>query len=373
MATYDYWTGYSSNWDTPSAWSDGLPDSSSHVVISGTYRSPQATKSIGAVASIAIAHHASLILEAGKSAVAGDVTLRSGLLYLDPATTDAGPSLTIGRRLTNDGGEIEIEADNAASTIQAAHLSNTGAVLVGGLSAQAALDVASAAGFGTAGTLTGYVALSDDALLEFNCGQITTIAANSELVLNGSHAFVADASNTGSNSALKGLSVVEATGDLFLEDGAMVKTSGAFTNDGSVQLDDDDDYEKLAGAVSGTGDFYLGIHSKLEFGSSVSSGETVDFSHPVKPRIDTLVLDQASSFNGTIDDFFTKGDSVVAKTFAEAQTLLTYTQTGADSCSWTLTNGANTAVLNFAGAAYAQSDFSIAPTSNGAGTVIKFV
>ena len=36
-----------------------------------------------------------------------------------------------------------------------------------------------------------------------------------------------------------------------------------------------------------------------------------------------------------------------------------YTQTGADSASWTLTDGANTAVLNFAGEPYVRSDFSI--------------
>jgi hypothetical protein len=64
---------------------------------------------------------------------------------------------------------------------------------------------------------------------------------------------------------------------------------------------------------------------------------------------------------------------VVAKGFAEAQTLLSYSQTGADSCSWKLTDGTQTAVLNFAGEPYAQSDFKIVSANNGAGLAIKFV
>ena len=134
---------------------------------------------------------------------------------------------------------------------------------------------------------------------------------------------------------------------------ATLHSSGTFTNDGSVNFSDDND--KIAGAISGTGNFSLSNGSTLEFGAGVSSGETVTFASGV----DQLILDQPSSFNGTIDDFFTAGDAVIAKAFAEAATLLTYTQTGADSCSWTLTDGANTAVLNFAGEPYAKSDFSI--------------
>ncbi len=84
-------------------------------------------------------------------------------------------------------------------------------MLEGTGTAQATLDVASAAGFGAAGVLYGFVSVDSyygDALVEFTSGEITTIAANSELNLTGSHAFVADASNTSSNSALKGLKTV---------------------------------------------------------------------------------------------------------------------------------------------------------------------
>ena len=145
-----------------------------------------------------------------------------------------------------------------------------------------------------------------------------------------------------------------------------MRSAGAFTNDGSVDLSDD--VAKIAAPISGAGDFDLSNRSTLEFGAGVSSGETVAFS-----GVDQLSLDQASSFNATIDDFSTKGDTVLARNFAEAATTFLYTQTGADSCSWTLTDGSHTAVLNFAGGPYTQSDFSFAPTNTGAGSVIKFV
>ena len=149
---------------------------------------------------------------------------------------------------------------------------------------------------------------------------------------------------------------------------ATLSSVGAITNDGQIDLYDDTD--KLAGPISGGGSLLLFEASTLEFGAGVSSGETVTFESGLP---DKLVLDQAASFVGTIDDFFTRGDSVVAKTFAEAFTLLTYAQTGADSCSWTLTDGAKRAVLNFAGEPYTKSDFAIVSANDGAGLAIKFV
>jgi hypothetical protein len=364
-------------------------------------------------------------------------------LFLDPNLGEGGSTLTIGGKLQNYAGVLEIgPPDNtlsAPSTVEADKLANGladgGIRLYGSATAQATLDVGSAAGFGTAGVVTGVVFLSDDAIVEFARGQITTIAASSTLELYGSHASVADASNTSANPALAGLKRVG--GELHLEDGATVTNSGGlsnsgaiildgtpgnggcllaldgtltnsgtiqigpgestlkaakvvndgaidlnggkgvnatltcgglFTNDGSVDLDEDT--ETIAGAVGGIGDFTLST-STLEFVHGVSNGETVTFASPAG-YADHLILDSPSSFEGTIEDFTTAGDSVTAKGFAEAQTMLTYTQTGADSCSWTLTQGAQTAVLNFAGATYAQSDFSISPSANGA-VLIKHV
>ena len=448
MAT-DTWLDATDNWDTPSDWSAGLPGASSDVVINSR-GDPKITSSFGTVNSIT-ANAGSwglTFIDAGANSVAGDVTLINPCyLSFDNSSGDGGSTLFTGGKLNISDGSVAIgPSDNtlsAASTIEAGSLENTtyGTIdLSGSATAEATLNVRSAAGFGTGGVLNGYVGLSGDALIEFGTGQITTIAANAHFSLLGSHAFVGDASNTGSNSALAGLKVIEDGAVFGLNNGATVTTSGAlantgevvldwlsgyggsaltvngrltnsgtiqigpsngapsaestldavkvvndgaidlygdgraahaklrcegpFTNDGSVNLTHDAD--TIGGAVGGTGDFTLS-RSTLQFVHGVSSGETVTFE-----GVDHLYLDSPSSFNGTIDDFFTKGNSVNAKGFAEAATLLTYTQTGADSCSWTLTDPTHTAVLNFTGAAYTQSDFSISPSANG-NTLIKFV
>ena len=394
-----------------------------------------------------------LELENGASVTTSGALTNRGAIALDGSSGDGGSFLNIKGTLTNSG-TVQIGAsDNtlsADSTIQAGSLANFngsayGTIdLFGSSTAQATLDVGSAAGFGAAGVLYGDVNLSGDALVEFRSGQITTIAADSALSLTGSHAFVMAASGTNLRNALAGLNSV--AGELDLANGATVGTSvrggglansgmitldgasgdggsllhvneiltnsgivsigsstgtqsangtlitigivntgtinlfgdqkanvnatvhvaGGFTNDGSVNLSKD--FERLANGIGGTGDFSLSKHSTLEFGSSVSSGETVTFN-----RVDKLILGQPSSFDGVIDDFTTAGDTVVLKGFAESATSLLYTQTSADSCSLTLTNATHSAVIHFAGAAYTQSDFSLVPWYGGAGSAIKFV
>ena len=87
---------------------------------------------------------------------------------------------------------------------------------------------------------------------------------------------------------------------------------GPFTNDGSVDFNDG--IGKFAGAISGTGSFDISNGSTLQFDRGVSSGQQVDF----QPNAaNTLTLESASSFHGTIEDFFTGGDTVGATTFAK--------------------------------------------------------
>ncbi len=457
----DTWLDGAANWDTPgdwNAWSAGVPTASSDVVINEG--DPEVTASFGTVNSITN-YSALTFIDAGASSVTGGVynygSYNNGALDLDASSGDGGSSLTIGGALTNGGGGfIQIGPSDgtlsAASTIEAASLANFtsyGAIgwidLYGSSTAEATLDVASAAGFGAAGVLSGHINLSGDALLEFASGQITTIEYRSELSLAGPSSFVADASGTRSNSALTGLEIIWGDGGaLSLSNGASVTTTGALANEGVVALDQNegdggswlhingtlrnhgtvdignsalparsmlkadsvvndgtinlqgegptlankatltvpgaftnngtanlnDDYDKLTGPVNGTGNFNLSDGSRLQFSDSVSNLETVTFGGATPEQ---LILDRASSFHGTIDDFFAKGDLVIATNFAEAATLLSYTQTGADSCSWKLTDGADTAVLHFAGEPYHKSDFSIVPAVHGAGLAIKFV
>jgi hypothetical protein len=185
-------------------------------------------------------------INAGASNVTGTV-LNSGGLDVDATSYNGGSSLTIEGTLTNSG-TLDIGNDyleHATSVTVAAltdYISTTlGTINIAGdiytsdsSPISATLDVASAAGFGAAGDLIGSVNLTGNgyghAVLEFASGEITTIGASSELTLNGSDAFVADASNIAANSALTSLASV--TGSMSLMNSATVSTSNALSNTG---------------------------------------------------------------------------------------------------------------------------------------------
>ena len=87
--------------------------------------------------------------------------------------------------------------------------------------------------------MSGNVELAGDSAIEFASGQITSLAAGAQLVLNGNDAFIEDSTALGSNSALTGLASIGAGATLDLENGASVSTTGALVNDGTVYLDVD--------------------------------------------------------------------------------------------------------------------------------------
>ncbi len=182
-----------------------------------------------------------------------------GQVYLDPNAGDGGSSLTLAGALTNSGDLVIGNTTlSAPDEVTAASVDNTGKIyLIGSSADQALLDVAGSAGFGTAGVLSGYARLAGDSAIEFESGEITSLAAGSHLGLVGSDAFIEDSTATGSNSALMGLASI-GTGALFaLHDGATVSTNGALVNDGQVYLDPND----------GNGSLYSG-----EGGSSLNIG-----------------------------------------------------------------------------------------------------
>ena len=149
---------------------------------------------------------------------------------------------------------------------------------------------------------------------------------------------------------------------------ASLTSTGSFTNNGTVNFSDDVD--TIAGAVSGTGNFGLSNGSTLTFSAGASSGETVTYGGGAA---DLLNLKLAQSFDATIEDFFTVGDAVDLTTFGHSASTFLYTQTGADSASWTVKDGSKKAVINFAGEPYTQSDFQIVSANGGAGSEIKFI
>ena len=154
----------------------------------------------------------------------------SATLGLDANNTgvSGGSSLTIGGRLTNssnsvnglDIGDTGITSADTLTVKGTGGLSNPSGSEInieGNVTTQATLNAANAAaGFGTKGVETGTVFLQNDALLEFNSGQITTV--DGELWLDGGGSRVADAGATGSSSALTGLTSV--SGNFYLENGA---------------------------------------------------------------------------------------------------------------------------------------------------------
>ena len=161
--------------------------------------------SIGAGASFAL-HDGAAVSTTG--ALAND-----GHVYLDPNAGDGGSSLTLAGALTNSGSlAIGNATLSASDEVTAASLDNTGSIQLTGSSAnQALLDVtAGSAGFGAAGVLSGNVALLGDSAIEFASGQITSLAANAQLRLNGNDAFIEDSTAPGSNSALTGLASIGA-------------------------------------------------------------------------------------------------------------------------------------------------------------------
>ena len=63
--------------------------------------------------------------------------------------------------------------------------------------------------------------LSGDSAIEFASGEITSLAADAQLHLNGNDAFIEDSTALGSNSALTGLASIGAGATFDLDDQAV--------------------------------------------------------------------------------------------------------------------------------------------------------
>src|SRR5262249_14838988 len=166
----------------------------------------------------------------------GDLSV-TGSLLVDRFSGEGGTTLPIAGTLTNSNFVgIGNSGLSAPTTVTAAGLVNSGEIdLFGGAGTQATLDIAAAAGFGTAGVLTGDVRLSGDALLEVASGEIATIASGASLTIEGAPPGLADASDTGHNSALTGLATI--AGRLDIRDGAVLDPGGDLSVTGSLLVD----------------------------------------------------------------------------------------------------------------------------------------
>ena len=166
-------------------------------------------------------------------------------IYVDSTLTTSGNvtnsdelfvygGLTIGGTLTNSD-VVAIGNGSQATTVTAQGLSNTAAGTIdieGGSTNRALLNITGAAGAPT--IWTGTLDISGDGVLEFNNGTIGTIASGAEIYLSGSEAWVADAGALTGNTALSGLSSI--VGELILQNGASLTTSGNLTNSGGLYV-----------------------------------------------------------------------------------------------------------------------------------------
>jgi hypothetical protein len=256
------WTGaVSSDWNDPDNWSPaGVAGINSDAVIATG--APVASASIGTVNSITDSSDLSF-----ESAGTNTVTTfldNTGHLHVDHGAGEGGTILNVGATLTNSGDLVVGNTTLSASDeVTAAALDNTGKIYLTGSSAnQALLAVSGSAGFSTAGVLSGYARLAGDSAIEFESGEITSLAAGAHLGLVGNQAFIEDSTAPGSNSALTGLASIGAGALFALHDGAAVSTTGALVNDGQVYLDtragDGGSSLTLAGTLTNTRELGIG-------------------------------------------------------------------------------------------------------------------
>ena len=208
--------------------------------------------------SVTIGSNGNVAVDTGFEGIAGSV-----FAVADTLTVDG--HLTIGRSAMTG---------NALVTANA--LSSTGTISLDGADAsdKGELEVAAAAGFGTAGTLSGNVIMQDFSLLRFASGGITTIAQGADLQFSGGDTFIAIVGSTTSNSALTGLTTIN--GDLSMqgtasEGGVSIAPTGSVTIGSNGAVDVDGGFLGNAGSLLAVTDT-LTVNGSLSVGRSAMIG-----------------------------------------------------------------------------------------------------
>jgi hypothetical protein len=206
--------------------------------------------------------------------------VNEGIVSLDAFPGEGGSELKIEGAFINHlvvaVGNCGLSAD---TTLSAASFFNGGGLLItGGTTHQAAVRLASDAGLcATPGLLTGAVALSGNALLEFTAGSIDTIDVDASLSLDGAEARINAAAIDPSvkNSALTKLAFNH--GVFQLTNGASVETVDVdLVNEGGILLD--------ACGCEGDG-------SSLTIGGTLTNFDTVEIGNVDLSAATTLSAD----------------------------------------------------------------------------------
>jgi fibronectin-binding autotransporter adhesin len=240
-----------------------------------------------------------------------------GGVYVDSYSPDqpGGSAVTFGGALTNDGTfDIGNTSLSAATTVTTDGLSNDGAISLVGSSSLADLVVNGAA------TTDGSV----------------TIGAGAEIDVTGSNSFT----EAGGSTTVTG-SLVASTID---------------ANDGLL------DFTNAITRGVGVGALDIGSQGNLEFGSSVDSSHSVDFT----ASSGTLALGDAGAFAGSISGF---SGSDVIDLLSQPITGLAYSGS-TTSGDLTVTGSSGTiAMLDFTGN-YKTSSFTFASDGHGGGDIL---
>jgi hypothetical protein len=235
LTAADVWQSQFDYWTTASAWSLGEPSTYSNVLISQGL--PTIESNVGTIVAVKIVAGGELDIQDDGTLTTSSGVFNSGRLILEEYGDElSGAYLNVGETLTNQGFlEIGPSDDQIAgrSILSAAALNNTGSIYLYGSAYTAAIDVSSAAGFGTVGVFTGKAYLYDTASIVFASGQISSIASGARLTLSSNEAQIADQGVYG-NSALTGLRSI--AGYLTLQDGASVSLGNLY-NSGIISLD----------------------------------------------------------------------------------------------------------------------------------------
>jgi fibronectin-binding autotransporter adhesin len=333
-----------------------------------------------------------IIVDAGDTLkLSGEATINSGVIEGDGTLELAGGATTIGSDAYLSVTTWSIAGSNTTVTLDQ-NLSYGDAF---SLSSGATLDLSSAYDLALVsptlsdGTITG----SGRVLTGGSGTKITdglTIAGTAWLansgVINQSGGNVTVGDQTGDAATLdntksgyytlidnSGIVVGSSPQNVFDNSGVFDKVSGSGTSDVATAFVNTGDVEVSSGAlaferpVTGLGTDIVFNAATLAFQSSVSSGQSVEFSGGGN----TLVLGSPQSFAAEIYNFGTSGTGDTIELASALWTITGFSENSAQSeATLTLSNGTSSASLLFQGK-YALGDFSA--NAHGSETYITYV
>ncbi|HTV31933.1 MAG TPA: hypothetical protein VME69_02365, partial [Methylocella sp.] len=245
----------------------------------------------------------------GTFAINGSATINGVLTSVGTVTTDAGGKLALSNGTINDSiiagkgtfetnagtngtlrnvtissGTIYSAIDKATTHLSGTAITNNGTIhLNGGGGANGLLVLDNSLTLKGTGALVMSTATGGgDAILQGN-GETLTNASTIEgtgLIGNGSLALINEGTIDANSTAGVG--------------GLTLNGSGGITNTGTLKSNGGD--LTVQGAVTGSGADQIAAGGTMVFGSSVSSEQTINFANIG----DTLTLDHAESFSGTV-------------------------------------------------------------------------